>query len=101
MLAFLFPEVEPLVLDESQRYELHGRLEQVLGPRPADLLMSEMPPMDWTELATKQDLAQQTAELRAEFRGQIIELTHKLYFGMAGIVFTAVSLSFAAARFGG
>ena len=93
-----------MALDESQAHELHQRLDEVLGPRPAALLMSQMPTMNWDQVATKQDLAEfergLVAEMRAEFRGQIIELTHKLYFGMAGLVFTAVSLSFAAARFG-
>jgi hypothetical protein len=90
-----------MALDESQAYELHTRLEAVLGARSAVLLMSQLPTMNWADLATKQDLALLAAEMRAEFRDQIVELTHKMFFGVVGIVLTSVSLSFAAARFGG
>lgn len=90
-----------MALDESQAHELHERLDDVLGPRPAALLMSQMPTMDWGQVATKQDLETLRLSIIAELRAEMLQMTHKLYFGMAGIVFTAVSLSFTAARLGG
>ena len=123
-----------MALDESQRHELHQRLDDVLGPRSAALWMSQVPPMNWDQVATKDDLEhlrvatkndlehlrvdmkKDLEHLRADtkkdletfrlgiladLRAEMLQMTHRLYFGMAGIVFTAVSLSFVAARVGG
>lgn len=89
-----------MALDESQRHELHQRLDDVLGPGPAALWMSQVPPMNWDQVATKQDLETLRLGILADLRAEMLQMTHKLYFGMAGIVFTAVSLSFVAARVG-
>jgi hypothetical protein len=89
-----------MALDESQRHALHQALDHALGAGPAVLLMSQMPTMNWDQVATKDDLETLRVGILADLRGEMLTMTHKLYFGMAGIVFTAVSLSFVAARFG-
>ncbi|MGH2772811.1 MAG: hypothetical protein ACRDIU_06715 [Actinomycetota bacterium] len=43
-------------LTEKTRHDLHTRLEDVLGPEPADTLMSMLPPVGWADVATKRDL---------------------------------------------
>ncbi len=52
---------------ERARHELLARLEVVLGPEQAATLMENLPPRPWSELATKDDLA----ELRVELSGKL------------------------------
>lgn len=52
---------------ERQRLELHHRLDEALGPDHAATLMDSLPPISWTELATKADLADLRAELDLRF----------------------------------
>jgi hypothetical protein len=57
-----------MALDERARHELFLRLEQVLGPEPAESLMEMMPPVGWADVATKRDLdaLEQRIDLRFE-----------------------------------
>jgi hypothetical protein len=41
---------------EQQRHDLHGKLEGVLGRDEAATLMSYLPPVGWSDVATKHDL---------------------------------------------
>jgi CRISPR/Cas system type I-B associated protein Csh2 (Cas7 group RAMP superfamily) len=50
-----------MVLDERSRHELYLKLEQVLGPEPAQTLMEHLPPVGWADVATKRDLDQLAA----------------------------------------
>ncbi|MFN2389484.1 MAG: hypothetical protein ABR575_07785 [Actinomycetota bacterium] len=43
-------------VDERARHRLFRRLEEVLGPDDAGVLMEHLPPGGWGELATKRDL---------------------------------------------
>ena len=43
--------------DDHDRLRLLRRLEEVLGPEEAAILMTNLPPERWTELATRRDLA--------------------------------------------
>ena len=43
-------------IDEPSRHELYQRLEQILGPGPAATLMEHLPPVGWSDVATKRDL---------------------------------------------
>ena len=63
--------------DEPTRFRLHRRLSELLDPELADAMMESMPPMPWTEFATKDDLRDleqriderfdvQTKEIKAE-----------------------------------
>jgi hypothetical protein len=42
--------------DDRDRLRLLRRLEEVLGPEEAAILMTNLPPERWTELATRRDL---------------------------------------------
>jgi tetrahydromethanopterin S-methyltransferase subunit G len=42
--------------DDHDRLRLLRRLEAVLGPEEAAILMTNLPPERWTELATRRDL---------------------------------------------
>ena len=52
---------------ETARIELHAELAEAIGP-VATKLMQQIPP-DWTQLATKTDLATLGTELRGEMAG--------------------------------
>ena len=52
---------------ERQRLDLHHRLDEALGPDHAATLMDSLSPIPWTELATKEDLADLRAELDLRF----------------------------------
>lgn len=53
------------ITDES-RYHLHQRLEAVLGPQEATVLVEHLPPVGWADVATKRDLGHLASQLRLE-----------------------------------
>jgi hypothetical protein len=110
-----------IVVDERARHELHRRLDEVLGCEEATTLMSLLPSVGWTDVATKHDLdslgrelrgeiAQLRSELRGELRGEIGQLradfhrdlgvltrtlvisTLTMVIAVAGLAFGAASL---------
>ena len=71
---------------EQRRARLARRLEQVLGREEAETLMAQLPPYDWPDLATKQDLAElrgDMEQLRTDFKGEIEQLRTELKGDMA------------------
>jgi len=52
-------------VDERERHLLHQRLEHLLGPAEAATLMTLLLPVDWSEVASKQDLRELEARLTA------------------------------------
>jgi hypothetical protein len=60
-----------MALDERSRHELFLRLEEVLGPQPAEALMELMPPVGWADVATKRDL--DALEQRMELRFKAVD----------------------------
>jgi hypothetical protein len=63
-----------MALDERARRQLHARLEAVLGPEEAMILMEHLPPLGWSEVATSRDLEAVRVALSGELGGQIAEL---------------------------
>lgn len=55
-----------MAITEESRRRLHRELTGVMGEEGATLVVEHLPPIDWTEVATKRDLADTKAELRAE-----------------------------------
>ena len=45
-----------MTISEESRHHLYQRLEQVLGPQEATVLMEYLPPVGWADVATKRDL---------------------------------------------
>ena len=45
-----------LAFTEQNKRQLHARLCEVIGTEEADILMEQLPPITWTEFATKRDL---------------------------------------------
>lgn len=46
-----------MALTEPARHRLHRRLEEILGSDEANTLMHHLPPSNWADLATTDDLA--------------------------------------------
>jgi hypothetical protein len=72
-LAWLWTEA---IMDdkEQRRHRLARRLAEVLGEEEAETLMAQLPPYDWPQVATKQDLAELGDELRSEMDALRTEL---------------------------
>ena len=72
-----------MTFNESQRIQLHQALGRQIGEEMAGVLMSSLPPFDWNQVATKDDLKVfatrdemnvKFAEIRtemAELRGEV------------------------------
>jgi hypothetical protein len=62
---------------DDERRELFDLLEAGLGSRGAALLMTNLPPVGWADLATKADLAVTHADmtaLRSDLKGEMSEV---------------------------
>jgi hypothetical protein len=81
-------------VDERSRHQLFARLEEVLGPDEATTLMETLPPLGYTELATKQDLVTLKSEILAELRHNISNQTRTLVFALVGVVISISSVAF-------
>ena len=78
-------------VDERSRHKLHARLENVLGPEEAAILMEHLPPVGWGDVATKHDLDQLSFatkrdldQLRAEFKQDLQSTEYKLTAAFRG-----------------
>jgi hypothetical protein len=67
-----------MTIDERSRRDLHRKLESVLGEREALTLMEHLPPVGWSDVATRRDVDTLRTdmdalgkELRAELRGEV------------------------------
>ena len=58
-----------MTIDENTRLDLRQWFEANMGERLARAVMEAMPPIDYTQLATKSDLDLVARELRAEMAG--------------------------------
>jgi hypothetical protein len=45
-----------MAIDEQSRHRLHAKLEELLGEVEAATLMEHLPPVGWSDVATKRDL---------------------------------------------
>lgn len=43
-------------IPEPRRFALHNKLVETLGEEEANTMMESLPPIPWTDFATKQDL---------------------------------------------
>jgi hypothetical protein len=78
---------------EQWRARLARRLEQVLGREEAETLMAQLPPYDWPDLATKQDIAElrgDMEQLRGELKGDMKQLRGEMDSKMANHVRTHI-----------
>lgn len=45
-----------MAVSETERHELYAKLERVIGKEHAETIMSLLPPVGWTDVATKHDV---------------------------------------------
>lgn len=81
-----------MTIDERSRHDLHRRLDEVLGPKEATVLMEHLPPVGWADVATKADLAhlQQQVSLEVHavelrMRAEMADLRTETRTGMADL----------------
>lgn len=86
-------------MDEARRHHVYEVLREHLGEEAADLVMSHLPPVPWTDLLTKQDLDRamraqsgeiaqlrgEIAELRGSLRGEIADVRTSLHTEIADV----------------
>ena len=70
---------------EAQRFQLRERLIEVLREKPAMTLMESLPPVDWREFATKNDLAALEERLNARLDALRTELNAKIDTGLTDL----------------
>ena len=77
---------------EAQRLQLYEELVKKFGDEPAMTLMESLPPVDWHELATKDDLAALEERVNsrfevvdARFDALRVELGARIDTGLAGV----------------
>jgi hypothetical protein len=98
-----------MAVDERARHRLYERLEAVLGPEEATILMEHLPPVGWADVATKRDLdalgavlrqSMETMEQRilATTRADLLQQTRTLLVAFLGFGLSISGLAFAAAR---
>ncbi|MBW3667771.1 MAG: hypothetical protein KY443_01045 [Actinobacteria bacterium] len=88
-----------MAITEESRRQLHRALTGVMGEEGATLVVEHLPPMDWSEVATKRDLADTKTELRAEIhdvRREVAMLRAEMTAGFALVNerFTSVDARF-------
>jgi len=68
-----------VTVDERTRLRIRQWfLQQMADEEMADAIMESMPPVDWSDLVTKQDLALTTRELRTEMGELRVELKNEM-----------------------
>ncbi len=82
-----------MTIDERLRLNIHTKLSELLGPEEADAIMSNMLPVQWRDVATKDDLRVLAAELRTEIHQSIVGQTRWLtgYVTALSVVMLAVA----------
>lgn len=74
-----------MAMTSRERHELHTSLAELMGENQASTLMEHLSPISWSDMATRQDLSDQSLLLRqemetmgAELRGEITNLGTEL-----------------------
>jgi hypothetical protein len=65
---------------EQSKRRLHARLCEVIGTEEADILMEQLPPITWTEFATKRDLDELRLATKRDLEEQSVGLKHDIEF---------------------
>lgn len=68
---------------QQQRAKLYTTLAETMDEETADILLSELPPGGWEQMATKEDLAGVEARLTAAITAGLAELSVKMTDGLA------------------
>ena len=72
-------------IGEERRLALLEGLTELLGKEEARTLMESLPPVLWTQFATKDDVKASEERLRNDFNGQFAQLNAKIDGGFANV----------------
>jgi hypothetical protein len=81
-----------MAIDERLRHELYLRLEQVLGPEPANTMTEHLPPVGWADVATRKDLEFFRSEIVGTLRAELNSQTRAMFLAIVSIVLTMSGL---------
>ena len=56
-----------MVVNESERFELHQELRNRLGENVAEVLMEHLPPSGWSDVARTSDIGHLRADMNTRF----------------------------------
>ena len=85
-------------VDDRTRLNLHRKLEAALGEEEADTLMAHLPPVTWSDVATKDDLRTLETVLTSRVDGAIAQAMERQIRWMVTFNTGLVALALAAAR---
>lgn len=91
------------MITEEARHELNDALRNSIGESPTRTLMNSLPPFDWADVATKQDLADMeerlTHRISSMLDQRISGLIFKLVFTLLGYQATFAGIVVAMLQF--
>lgn len=87
-----------MAVDDRTRLNLHRKLDEVLGPDDADTLMAHLPPVTWSDVATKADLRAVEGIVTANVRTEISTAMERQIRWMVTFNTGLAALALAAAR---
>ncbi|MBQ90224.1 MAG: hypothetical protein CL441_02210 [Acidimicrobiaceae bacterium] len=81
-----------MTVDEKTRLEIRNWFREQLNDELADAIMEAMPPVEWAQVATRDEVSRLGQDLRAEMdlqgrelRAEMAELRAEIHLGFAGI----------------
>ena len=81
-----------MAVHEHDRHRFHNRAVEVFGEEEADILMAHLPPGGWSNLATKQDLLEVEARLKAHTFRTILAANLSMAAVFASLAFAVAGL---------
>jgi hypothetical protein len=96
-----FPRCRPStgasLVTDAQRRHLYEGLTQAVGDERADTMMELLPPVSWSDVARRGDIAElrgEVAQLRGEMKGQFA----KLIMAELAMMIALIGLTISAAK---
>jgi len=84
-----------MTISEDSRHHLHNTLDDLLGPQDAGTLMAYLPPVGWSDVATRRDLDL----LEARFAHRLEHELRLMTWRITVVIVTALSIAIAAPHF--
>ncbi len=91
------------MVSDHDRHDLFLALRRHLGDRPADTMMELLPPVGWSDVARRSDVAELRAELKHELAGfelrlaametRLMTMNIATALAVGGLVLAAVKLA--------
>ena len=85
-------------VDDRTRLNLHRKLDEILGSDDADTLMAHLPPVTWSDVATKDDLRVAEGIITANIRAEVSKAMERQIRWMVSFNTGLVALALATAR---